>query len=205
MSRIGRIASRIRKRTGMDFWVEEVDNVAGDQVQAVADGPNKAVKITKALVHQLDDDELAYVLGHELAHIERHHTEAQRMASSAADSLVRTAVRVVNRRLANAGTGAAARVLGTVAAGAVGTAAAKLAVLGVSRVLENDADVRGIEISADAGFSADAAAGALAKIAVGRSQTEGIVERLLSTHPSTNQRAANLQRRAQKRTNLKKG
>src|ERR1035438_6533397 len=105
MSRIGKIATRIRETSGVDFWVTEVDDINGDRVQAIADGHNNSIQITRTLAEKLDDDELAYVLGHEVAHLERRHTEKQELASSAAASIVRAGVRAAGRALSNSRVG----------------------------------------------------------------------------------------------------
>ncbi len=120
------------------------------------------------------DDEIAQVMGHEIAHALANHT-AERMSVALATQLGVVAV------------GATSRDLGVTAATA---AAAQLAVtLPNSRVSESEADEIGIEIAARAGYDPRAAATLWAKMAEvgGKGPPQ-----FLSTHPAPGNRQQTL-------------
>jgi len=128
------------------------------------------------LVEKVDpsDDELAQVIGHEIAHALANHT-AEKMSVAIASSVGVAAIAIAtdNRTVA---TGAAA--------------AALLAVtLPNSRTAENEADRIGIELAAKAGYDPRAAVTLWQKMAkVGN----GAPPEFLSTHPSSDTRQERL-------------
>lgn len=131
---------------------------------------------------QPTDDELAQVIGHEISHAVANHT-AEKMSMAMASQLGLGT-------LALATDGSESRGL-TLAGAAL---AAKLAVeLPNSRTAETEADRIGIELAARAGYNPYAASSLWQKMAAvggsGRPQ-------FLSTHPSPQNRMANLQRLA---------
>ena len=127
---------------------------------------------------QLSDDEIAMVMGHEMAHALREHSREQ-LAKNSATSL---------------GISLGAQLLGL---GDIGNYAARLGgqllSLRFSRDDESDADLVGLEIAARAGFNPQAAVALWEKMgnATG-SSTSGLA--FLSTHPSGPQRIRELQR-----------
>jgi predicted Zn-dependent protease len=123
---------------------------------------------------QATDDEIAQVMGHEIAHALANHT-AERMSVAMVSQLGVVAA------------GAASRDVGVMAGAA---AAAKLAVgLPNSRASEREADRIGIELAARAGYDPRAAATLWAKMAeVGG---EGPPQ-FLSTHPAPGNRQETL-------------
>ncbi len=123
---------------------------------------------------QATDDEIAQVMGHEIAHALANHT-AERMSVAMVSQLGVVAV------------GAASRDVGVMAGAA---AAAKLAVgLPNSRASEMEADRIGIELAARAGYDPRAAATLWAKMAEvgGKGPPQ-----FLSTHPAPGNRQQTL-------------
>lgn len=125
------------------------------------------------LVEQLDptDDELAQVMGHEIAHALANHT-AERMSIAMASSLGVLAVGAAaeNKGVAMTGTAAAATVAVT---------------LPNSRTAETEADRIGIELAAKAGYDPAAAVslwGKMDRVAKSR------MPQFLSTHPNPQNR-----------------
>lgn len=128
---------------------------------------------------QPTDDELAQVMGHEIAHALANHT-AERMSVAMASSAGVVLAGVLSDRPVATMAGAAA--------------AAKLAVeLPNSRTSESEADRIGIELAAKAGYNPDAAATLWQKMgAVGG---EGPPQ-FLSTHPAPENRQETLSKLA---------
>lgn len=128
------------------------------------------------LVEQIQpsDDELAQVIGHEIAHALANHT-AEKMSIALASSLGVAAVSIASDRPY---------------AGAAASVAAVLAVqLPNSRTAETEADRIGIELAARAGYDPRASVTLWQKMeAVGKSSTP----QFLSTHPSAGLRQKRL-------------
>lgn len=126
---------------------------------------------------RLTDDEVAMVMGHEMAHALREHAREQ-LAKNSATSI---------------GISLGAQLLGL---GDIGNYAAQLGgqllSLNFSRSDESDADLVGLEIAARAGYNPQAAVRLWEKMgqATGNS-TQGLA--FLSTHPSGPQRIRQLQ------------
>jgi predicted Zn-dependent protease len=118
----------------------------------------------------LTDDEIAAVMGHEIAHALREHTREKLSASLLAD----TAIAVTSSKLGTGGT--------------------QLALVGkqiglelpFSRAMESEADAYGLELTARAGFDPQGAVRVWEKM-MESSSGRGPVT-FLSTHPSTQQR-----------------
>ena len=133
-----------RKELPWRFWVVEDRH----EYNAFA-APGGMVYITRAYYEKLSDGEAAFVLGHEMAHIDLKHYERQLKRERRADlgSLV-------------------LKVL-TNARGAWGAAAdlgATAYVTHYSRVLEKEADFTGYQYAERAGYDARAAVSALSKL-----------------------------------------
>jgi predicted Zn-dependent protease len=134
--------------------------------------------IYTGLIQQVDptDDELAQVMGHEIAHALANHT-AERMSVAMASTAGIIAAGILADNSGAAMAGAAA--------------AAKLAVdLPNSRTAETEADRIGIELAAKAGYNPNAAITLwqkMAKVGDGKAPPA-----FLSTHPSDEQRQQRL-------------
>jgi len=123
---------------------------------------------------QPSDDELAQVIGHEIAHALANHT-AEKMSVARASTLGVLAVAVLSD---NRGAGAAAAAAATVAI-----------TLPNSRTAENEADRIGIELAAKAGYDPRAAVTLWQKM----EQVGGTAPpQFLSTHPSSENRQQRL-------------
>ena len=121
------------------------------------------------------DDELAQVLGHEIAHALSAHT-AEKMSVAMASDLAVSAVAVTQDRPGIALTGAA-------------LAAALAVKLPNSRNMEREADRIGIELAAKAGYNAYAAVSLWKKMAKEGGSSDFA---FLSTHPAPSKRIEEL-------------
>jgi hypothetical protein len=145
--------------------------VEDDRVNALADGKN--VLLTTGMLRFTEsDDELALVVGHELAHNALGHL-TQKQAQVLAGLLVDLAILV----------------FGEVDTGGL---FAKLGAIAYSEQMEADADYMGLYLVARAGYAIDGAPVFWRRMAV--EHPGGIEENMLATHPSSPERAVALRR-----------
>ena len=158
-------------------WKWEVNLVGSKQINAFCMPGGKIAFFTGILDQlKLSDDEVAMVMGHEMAHALREHARA-RLAKSA-------------------GTGAAlsitAQLLGLGQAGDLAArAGTQLLTLKFSRSDETDADLVGLELAARAGYDPKASISLWKKMAQASKSQGGL--NFLSTHPSGTDRIAKLE------------
>lgn len=157
-------------------WKWQVNLIGNKQINAFCMPGGKIVFYTGLIDQlQLSDDEIAMVMGHEMAHALREHSREQ---------LAKTQATGLGIRLG-------AAILGL---GDMGTAAANLGgqllTLKFSRSDESDADLVGLEIAARAGYAPQAAVSLWEKM--GAATGKGGIG-FLSTHPTGPNRIASLQ------------
>lgn len=160
-------------------WKWEVALIRSDDVNAFCMPGGKIAFFTGILNQlKLTDDELAMVMGHEMAHALREHSREQ-LAKNSATSL---------------GISLGAQLLGL---GDMGNYAARLGgqllSLRFSRSDESDADLVGLEIAARAGYNPQAAVTLWEKMGK-LTGNNGNGLSFLSTHPSGPDRIRELQR-----------
>ena len=148
-------------------WAWEVNVIDSQTINAFC-MPGGKIMVFRGIVErlQLSDDELAAVIGHEIAHALLQHGRA-RMSEAV---------------LKNVGVNLAALYFGLGDLGATALAqAAQLAIsLPYSRGHETDADLAGIELAARAGYDPRAAVSLWRKMAAA---SQGQPPQFLSTHP----------------------
>lgn len=158
-------------------WPWEVNLIKSDELNASC-GPGGKIIFYSGLIEKLKltDDEIAAVMGHEIAHALREHS---REAMSKAYGI----------ELAKQGAGA---LLG-IGAGAMELADAAVQygmTLPNSRANENEADLIGLELAARAGYNPNAAITLWQKMAQANA---GSPPEFMSTHPSSDSRISALQ------------
>ena len=158
-------------------WQWEVNLIKSDELNANC-GPGGKIFVYSGLIEQLKltDDELAAVMGHEIAHALREHG---REAMSKAYGV----------QMARQGAGALLG-LGETSLALADTVVQYSLTLPNSRSNENEADLIGLELSARAGYNPNAAITLWNKMtqASGGSQPE-----FMSTHPASASRIASLE------------
>lgn len=160
----------------------EFNLVKDDQVNAFCMPGGKIVVYEGLMKIVSSDDELAVVLGHEVAHAVAKHSN-ERMSQ---EILAQYGAQILNRSLSEKS--AAVQKL----AGAVYGVGAQVGVmLPFSRKHESEADYMGLILMKMAGYNPDVAVGFWQKMAAG---TTGAVPALLSTHPSDAQRIKDIQK-----------
>jgi predicted Zn-dependent protease len=150
-------------------WKWEVNGIMSSQVNAFCMPGGKIAFFTGILDKlKLTDDEVAMVMGHEIAHALREHARA----------------RAVKGTLANIGGAVAGLVIGG-GLGQLAQQSAGLLTLKFSRGDETDADLVGMEIAARGGYNPEAGITLWQKMS---KASQGAPPAWLSTHPSGTQR-----------------
>ncbi len=161
---------------GIDFDVTLLDS---SEVNAFA-LPGGSLFFTTAIVDVLDDDELAFVMAHEIAHVECRHSaqqlEREALAVAAVEAVLGDAVDADSLYESTTGQGVAF-----------------LANLSFSRADEQEADLRALDLMEHAGRSTGAAAGALRVLLDYTVEPASDMEVWLSTHPPTAERIENVE------------
>lgn len=157
-------------------WQWEVNLIGSSQINAFCMPAGKIAFYTGILKQlELSDDEVAMVMGHEIAHALREHAR-ERLGKQAAT---------------NVGANLLGQVLGLGQIGqTVTNYGAQLLTLQFSREDESEADLVGMELAARAGF--DPRAGITLWQKMGRNN-KGAPPQWLSTHPSGTRRIADIE------------
>jgi len=186
--RVRGIAKRLIPQTAVfrkdaPDWKWEVNVITSPEINAWC-MPGGKIAVYTGIIEklQITDDELAAVMGHEIAHALREHGReraSQQLATSAGASLL----------------GAVAEIFvpgtGQVSAGLAGVVGQVTYELPYSRVHETEADRMGVELAARAGYDPRAAVTLWEKMAKLPSGN-GAPPKLLSTHPSHQDRIKDL-------------
>jgi Zn-dependent protease with chaperone function len=147
--------------------------------------PNGAIWVHKGLIDSASDDELAVVLGHELAHYSHEHT--RRMTRNLvwvqiADAAARVAISHIDN-----------------AAGAASAEAGRLLSLaawqnGYSRELEDQADRVGLRYAYEAGFDVSSAIGFWERVRQKNGQADRVTNFFVGSHSRPSDRIQNIRR-----------
>ena len=185
LNRVRAVAARIEPQTAVfrsdaPRWQWEVNLITSDEVNAFCMAGGKIAVYSGIITKlQLSDDELAAVIGHEMAHALREHVREQVSEQQNLGLLAAIAGAALGSQTAAQGAGQLSQLV-------VG--------LPHSRRAETEADDIGVELAARAGFDPRAAVGLWDKM--GR-LGGGRPPEFLSTHPSPANRQQDLQRAAQ--------
>jgi predicted Zn-dependent protease len=158
-------------------WRWEVNLIGSRQINAFC-MPGGKIAFYSGILDQLklSDDEVAMVMGHEIAHALREHAR-ERMAKNSATGI---------------GANVVSQVLGLGQIGRTVTHyGAQLLTLKFSRGDESEADLVGMELAARAGYDPRAGITLWQKMSVA---SQGAPPQWLSTHPSGNSRIADIER-----------
>ncbi|WEJ71315.1 MULTISPECIES: M48 family metallopeptidase [unclassified Pseudomonas] len=180
--RVKAIASRLIPQTGAfrpdaPSWKWEVNVIKSDELNANC-GPGGKIIVYTGLIDklQLTDDELAAVMGHEIAHALREHGR-EAMSRAYAEQM-------------GLGIGGALLGLGQGSVDLAHQVVEYSMTLPNSRQNENEADLIGLELAARAGYNPNAAMTLWQKM--GQAGGGEAPPEILSTHPADSTRMANL-------------
>ncbi len=185
LTRVRGIANRLIPQTSAfrgdaPGWRWEVNVIESDELNAWCMAGGK-IAFYRGLIDRLKltDDEIAAVMGHEIAHALREHAR-ERVSQAMVTNIGVTVL-------------SAAVGLGQPGAELMGTVAKVSFELPNSRLHETEADSMGVELAARAGYDPRAAVSLWDKMA---GQSNGAPPEWLSTHPSHSTRKAELARDA---------
>jgi predicted Zn-dependent protease len=171
-------------------WKWEVNLIGSNQINAYCMPGGKIAFYTGILNKlQLTDDEVAMVMGHEIAHALREHARERMGKGRATDFAAR-----VGGSLAASLFGIDPRITDAVA-----QTGASLATLKFGREDESEADLVGMELAARAGYDPRAGVSLWQKMSA---NNKGAPPEWLSTHPSGNSRIAEIEANSPKVTPL---
>ena len=184
-ARVRSIARRLIAEVGVFrpdalAWPWEVNVFDSPQVNAFC-SPGGKIGVFTGLIERLDlsDDELAAVLGHEIAHALREHAREQMSQRSLSDSIVDL--------IANSGLPYAAP------AGMLASVGSTYLVrMPFSQQMELEADLMGIELMARAGYDPRLAPNLWRKLQ--REEAMGMATEFLLTHPTHDRRISEIER-----------
>lgn len=186
VGRVRAIANRLIPATGVfradaPKWAWEVNVITSDEVNAWCMAGGK-IAVYTGLIEKLNitDDELAAVMGHEIAHALREHGREKASQQQAQ----------------NVGVNVLSGLLGLGQLGAMATNMAVQVVVGLpySRGMESEADRMGVELAARAGYDPRASITLWQKMA---QVSGGSGPGFLSTHPTAADRISELQKYSQ--------
>lgn len=170
---VGRAIADRGERPGLPWIFAVVDTAS---VNAFA-APGGIVLVTRGLYEMLDtEDELAAVLAHEIAHVNRaHHYNVIKQ-----QKVVEIGSNLLQREISKGGSANAA-------IARLGQAGAELIARGLDKEAEYEADRDGMVLAARAGYDASALLTVLYRLQA-RSSQDGALQLLFKTHPSPTDR-----------------
>jgi predicted Zn-dependent protease len=162
-------------------WKWEINLIGSNQINAYCMPGGKIVFYTGIIkTLNLSDDEIAVVMGHEMAHALREHARERMGKSTATQGLAR-----LGGLLASSWLGIDPNLADAVAQGG-----ANLLTLKFGREDESEADLVGMELAARAGFDPRAGVTLWQKMAAAN---KGAPPQWLSTHPSSSSRIVDIE------------
>jgi predicted Zn-dependent protease len=181
LARIRAVAARIQPQTAVfrgdaPRWQWEVNLIESDQLNAFC-MPGGKIMFYSGLVRKLNltDDEIAVVMGHEIAHALREHSREQVSQAAAAQTAIGIGTQLLG--------------LGSGTSQLTGAAYEALVATRFSRSHETEADRIGLELMARAGYNPQAGVTLWQKM--GGSGGSGA--EFLSSHPSDSSRVQQIQ------------
>ncbi|MFI5446971.1 M48 family metallopeptidase [Polaromonas sp. UC242_47] len=183
LARVRAVAARLEPKTAVfrgdaPSWKWEVNLIESDQLNAFC-MPGGKIMFYTGLVRKLNltDEEIAVVMGHEIAHALREHSREQVSQAAAAQTVIGLGTQLLG--------------LGSGTAQLTGTAYQALVATNFSRAHEAEADRIGLELMARAGYNPQAGVSLWQKM--GTAGNTGGTPDFLSTHPSDSSRVQQIQ------------
>jgi predicted Zn-dependent protease len=183
LSRVRTIAARLQPQTATfrgdaPGWKWEVNLIDSEQLNAFC-MPGGKIMFYTGLIRKLNlsDEEIAVVMGHEIAHALREHSREQVSQAAAAQTAIGIGTQLLG--------------LGSGATQVTGAAYEALVASRFSRAHETEADRIGLELMARAGYNPQAGVSLWQKM--GSAGSGGGTPDFLSTHPSDSSRVQQIQ------------
>ena len=183
LARVRAVAARIQPQTAVfradaPRWQWEVNLITNEQLNALC-MPGGKIMFYTGLVRKLNlsDDEIAVVMGHEIAHALREHSREQVSQAAAAQTAIGMGTQLLG--------------LGGGASQLTGAAYEALVATRFSRSHETEADRIGLELMARAGYNPQAGVSLWQKMT--NAGSAGSAPDFLSSHPSDSSRVQQIQ------------
>jgi len=159
-------------------WKWETNVISSDTVNAYC-MPGGKIAVYTGIISKLNltDDELAAVIGHEMAHAIREHSREQISQQIATDQLISLGSSLLG--------------LGSLAQSLAGVASEYVLTLPFSRTMETESDIIGMELMARAGYNPKGAVNVWKKMSA---LNQNNPPEFTSTHPSDETRIKNLEK-----------
>lgn len=186
--RLARLSGDLKNAEGLnlDFKVYLVKDVNAFSL------PNGSIRVFAALMDKMTDDELKFILGHEIAHIKNGHRKARLQRAYASSAAIKAANTAAKATTSSSVGGYAAVVGGDIAAKIAGEVINGQ----FSQSDETECDEYGLHLLASKNLPKDAAVKALLKLGddsgAEKSSTD-LFASLTSSHPDPLDRAKHLQ------------
>jgi Zn-dependent protease with chaperone function len=184
LARVRAVAARIQPQTAVfrrdaPGWQWEVNIIESEQLNAFC-MPGGKIMFYTGLVRKLNlsDEEIAVVMGHEIAHALREHSREQVSLATAAQTAIGIGTQLLG--------------LGGGASQITGAAYEALVASRFSRAHETEADRVGLELMARAGYNPQAGVTLWQKMGSATGSGGGTPD-FLSTHPSDSSRVQQIQ------------
>lgn len=173
VERVGKRLASVSDRTNIGYEFHILDNKELNAISL----PGGIIYINKGLLDKINDEELAFIFGHEIGHIAAKHAVKSIQSSMAFQLILSVAFAAAGEKGLNTATDIAkttSRIYNIIA-------------LGYSRQDEYLADKLGVKYAFKAGFNPYAALSALEKLKEGRGFNLKILE-FFRTHPYVDER-----------------
>ncbi len=184
LNRVKTISNRLIAQVGVfrpdaSQWKWEVNVEKNDQLNAYC-MPGGKIMVYSGLAEKLKatDDELAAVIGHEIAHALREHGRERMSQAYVQQFGLQALASLIGGNM------------GTIAAQGAGMGSQLLFALPNGREQEREADRMGLELAARAGYNPEAAVSLWQKMTAANQNSQ---PEFLSTHPSSTNRIKDLQ------------
>ncbi len=199
--RLERIFESLSSAAGFEGVCTAVDEISGERMQASAlhgdDG--KEIQVTHSLIWSSTDDELAFIIGHEIAHhMNNDHDRHKEVVLGSLEDIAQD-LDTLNHDMKQKGRGAIRRGLTLAGSVILKAGAHSQRVREASRTHEEEADRRAVDLIVRAGYDTSGVESVLRKLHGGELPDIGYFNTLISTHPNPATRA----RRALARTTKK--
>jgi predicted Zn-dependent protease len=178
---VNEIGQRVLSDSARKNWPSIFKILAAEKVVNAFALGNGNVYVTRGLLSILDDEaELAFILGHEVGHVEKRH-----IAYAIDEALGAGLLLAIAQELAKGTKGAEDLV------DAFGTSAAEVVLLGFGRERELEADDRGLLHSVDTGYDPYAAVRVFGKFQKLAPESQGL-QIYMDSHPTATQRISDV-------------
>jgi putative metalloprotease len=180
--RLDKIVAGLRNEAGLSLNYKVY---LTNQVNAFA-CPDGSIRVFSALMDMMDDDELYFVIGHEIGHVADGDSADKLKMAYAASGARKTA-------------GASGGAVGALSSSQLGSLGESLVNARFSQSQESDADVYGLKLMQKHNKNQQAAVSALRKLA-----TPGRASSMFDSHPDAGKRADAIAAKIEKGTSRKK-